>query len=143
MLFAHMLEPTVAAVHMAAASPTITAHIPLPTSISGSNVPEQELLRRPTYINDDYDEAVDQLWGDWYKEGINLIVQDRKVSEKWRTEWSVKGNKKISRMRFIIEYIQARSEEKTVVLVIAEVKKLQGRKKLSTLEHKLKAQINI
>jgi hypothetical protein len=46
-------------------------------------------------------------------------------------------------MKFIVEYIQARSEEKPVGLVIAELKKLQGRKKLSTLEHKLKAQIKL
>jgi hypothetical protein len=61
-------------------------------------------------------------------------MQDRKVSEKWRTEWSVKDNKKFSRLKFIVEYIQARSEEKPVGLVIAELKKLQGKKKLSTLE---------
>jgi hypothetical protein len=82
-----MHEPTAAAVHMAAASTTITAHIPQPTSVSGSNIPDQELLRRPTFISNDYDETVDKLCDAWYKEGINLIVQDRKVSEKWRTEW--------------------------------------------------------
>jgi hypothetical protein len=81
-LFAPMIQPTVATVHMAAASPTITAHIPRPTGISGSNVPDQELLRCPTFINNDYDETVDQSLDAWNKEGIHLIVQDRKVSEK-------------------------------------------------------------
>jgi hypothetical protein len=138
-----MLEPTFSAVHMAAASPTITAHIPRPTGVSVSNIPEQELLRRPTFISDDYDETVDKLWDDWYKEGINLIVQDRKVSEKWRTECSVKDNKKFARLKFIVECIQARSEEKPLGLVIAELKKLQGRKKFSTLEHKLKDHIRL
>jgi hypothetical protein len=138
-----MLETTVESVHMAAASPTINAHIPQPTGISGSNVPDQELLQRPTFINDDYDETVDKLWDAWYKKGITLIVQDRKVSEKWRTEWSVQDNKKCSRLKFIAEYIQARSEEQPVGLVIAELKKLQGRKKLSTLEHKRKEQIKL
>jgi hypothetical protein len=95
-LFAPMLEPTSAAVHMEAASPTITAHIPKPTGVSGSNIPDQELLLRPTFISDDYNEIVDTLWDDWYKEGINLSVQDRKVSEKWQTECSVKDNKKFS-----------------------------------------------
>jgi hypothetical protein len=142
-IFSPMLEPTVAAVHMAAASPTITAHIPQPTGASGSNIPDQELLRRPTFISDDYDETVDKLWDDWYKEGIKLIVQDIHVSEKWRTEWSVKDNKKFSRLKFIVEYIQARSEEKPVGLVIDELKKLQGRNKLSTLEHKLKDHIKL
>jgi hypothetical protein len=86
---------------------------------------------------------VDKLWNDWYKEGINLIVHNRKVSETCRTEWSVKCNTIFLCLKFIVEYIQARSEEKTVVLVIAEVKKLQGRKKLSTLDHKLKDHINL
>jgi hypothetical protein len=138
-----MLEPTVTSVHKAAASPTITAHIPQPTGISGSNVPDRKLLWRPIFINDDYDETVDKLWDVWYKEGVDLIVQDRKVYEKWRTEWSVKDNKKFSGLKFIVEYIQARSEDKPVGLVIAEVKKLQGRKKLSTLEHRLKDQIKL
>jgi hypothetical protein len=53
------------------------------------------------------------LWDSWYTDGINL------------------------------KYIQARSEVKPVGLVIAEPEKLQGRKKLSTLEHKLKDQINL
>jgi hypothetical protein len=66
---------------MAEASPTITAHIPRPIGVSGSNIPDQELLRRPTFISDDCDETVDKLWDTWYKEGINLIVQDRKVSK--------------------------------------------------------------
>jgi hypothetical protein len=57
--FSPMLEPTVTELHMAAASSTITAHIPQPTRVSGSNIPGQELLRRPTLISDDYDEAVD------------------------------------------------------------------------------------
>jgi hypothetical protein len=52
-LFAPMLEPALAAVHMAAASPTITAHIHRPTGISGSNVPDQDFLRGPLFINDD------------------------------------------------------------------------------------------
>jgi hypothetical protein len=86
---------------------------------------------------------VAKLWDDWYKEGIHLIVQDRKVSEKWRTYWLVKDNKKISRLKFIVEYIQARSEKKPVGLVIAELEKLQGRKKLSTLEHKVKDKIKL
>jgi hypothetical protein len=66
-----MLEPTVAVVNMAAASPTITAHIPRPTGASGSNIPDQELLRHPTFISDDYDETVDKLWEYGYKEEIN------------------------------------------------------------------------
>jgi hypothetical protein len=112
-LFAPMLEPPVAVVHIAAASPTITAHIPRPTGVSGSNIPDQELLRRPTFISDDYDETVEKLWYAWYKEGINLIVQDRKVSEKWRTEWSVKDNKKFSCLKCIVEYIQVSFEGKS------------------------------
>jgi hypothetical protein len=138
-----MLELTVAEVHMAAASPTINAHIPRPTGVSGSNIPDQELLRRPTFISDNYDETLDNLWDAWYNKGINLIVKERKVSEKWRTEWSVKDNKNFSRLKFIVEYIQVRSKEKPVGLVIAELEKLQGRKKLSTLEHKLKDQIKL
>jgi hypothetical protein len=113
-LFDPMLQPTVTEVHMAAASPKISAHIPQPTGISGSNVPDQELLRRPTFINDDYDETVDKLWDDWYKKGINLIMQDRKVSEKWRTEWSVKDNKKFSHEKTVrgegVEYTRAQTE---------------------------------
>jgi hypothetical protein len=58
-LFDPMLEPTVTEVHMAAAGSTITARIPQPTGVSGSNIPGQELLRRPTFISDDYDETVD------------------------------------------------------------------------------------
>jgi hypothetical protein len=138
-----MLEPNVAAVHVAAASPTITAHIPRPTGVSGSNIPDQELLRRPTFISDDNDETVDKLWYSWYNEGINLIVQDIKVSEKWWTEWLVKDNKNFLRLKFIVEYIQASSEEKPAGLVIAELKILQGRKKLSAIEHKLKDQIKL
>jgi hypothetical protein len=72
-----------------------------------------------------------------------LIVQDRKVSEKWRTEWSVKDNKKFSRLKFSVEYIQACSEEKPVGVAVDELEKLQGREKLSTLEHKLKDQIKL
>jgi hypothetical protein len=125
-IFAHMLEPTVSAVHIAEESPKITAHIPQPNGVSGSNLPHQELLRRPTFISDDYNEAVDKLWDDWYKEGINLIVQDRNVSEKWRTEWSLKDKKKFSSLRFIVDYIQARSEEKQVGLVIADLKSCKG-----------------
>jgi hypothetical protein len=128
---------------MAAASPTITAHIPQPTGVSDSNTPDQELLLRQTLISNDYDDTVENLWDAWYKEGLNLIVQDRKVSEKWRTEWSVKDNNKFSRLKFIVQYIQVRSKEKPVGLVIAELKKLQGRKKLSTLEHILKDQIKL
>jgi hypothetical protein len=52
-LFYLMLEPTVAAVHMEAASPTITAHIPRSTGVSGSNIPDQELLRHSTFISYD------------------------------------------------------------------------------------------
>jgi hypothetical protein len=72
-----------------------------------------------------------------------MIVQDRKISEKWWTDWSVKDNKKFSRLKFIAEYIQASSEGKPVGLVIADLKKLQWRKKLSTLEHKLEDQIKL
>jgi hypothetical protein len=54
-----------------------------------------------------------------------------------------KYNKKFSHLKSIVEYIQARSEEKPVGLVIAELRKLQGRKKLSTLEYKVKAQTNM
>jgi hypothetical protein len=61
-LFSPMLEPTVVAVLMAAASPTITAHIPRPTGASGSNIPDQDLVRCPTFISDDYNETVENLW---------------------------------------------------------------------------------
>jgi hypothetical protein len=69
---------------------------------------------------------VDKLWDDWYTEGIDVIVQERKLSEKWWTEWSVKDNKKFSRLKFIVEYIQVRSKEKPMGLVIAELKNCKG-----------------
>jgi hypothetical protein len=100
------------------------------------------LLQSPMFLDNDYDETVDQLWGDWYNESINLMVQNKRVYEKWRTEWSVKDNSKFSCVTFIVEYIQAHSEEKRVGLLNAELEKLQG-KKLSTLEIKLKAQIKL
>jgi hypothetical protein len=40
-IFVPMLEPTVAEVYMAAASPKITAHIPRPTGVSSSNIPDR------------------------------------------------------------------------------------------------------
>jgi hypothetical protein len=40
-LFSPIFEPTVAAVNVAAASPTINTHIPRPTGVSGSNIPDQ------------------------------------------------------------------------------------------------------
>jgi hypothetical protein len=47
MPLAPMLQPTVTTVHMTASSPTITAQVPQPTSISCSTLPEEALLQRP------------------------------------------------------------------------------------------------
>jgi hypothetical protein len=63
--------------------------------------------------------------------------------QKWLTEWLIKDNTKFSRLKFIVENIQVRSKEKPVGLVIVELEKLQGRRKLSTLEHILKDQIRL
>jgi hypothetical protein len=58
-------------------------------------------------------------------------VQNRNVSEKLRIEWSEKVKQKFSRMKFIIDYIEAHSQEKPVGFLIAELKKLQGKKNFS------------
>jgi hypothetical protein len=77
-------------------------------------------------LDDDYYETVDQLWDVWYKEGINLSVHNKRVFEKWLTEWSEKDKKNFSSITFIVEYIQAHSEGEPVGLLIAELEKLQG-----------------
>jgi hypothetical protein len=54
-----------------------------------------------------------------------------------------KRQKEMFTSDFFVEYIQARSEEKSVGLVIAELEKLSGRETLVTLEHKLKYQMKL
>jgi hypothetical protein len=46
-------------------------------------------------------------------------------------------------MKFSVDYIEAHSQEKPVGLLIAELKKRQVKKKLSTVTTKLKAQIKL
>jgi hypothetical protein len=138
-----MLQPTITTVNMAAVSPTVTTHIAQPADSSAYTLTDEALLQHLMFLDEDYDEAVDQLWDAWYKDGINLIVQNTRVSEKWRTEWSEKEKKIFFRIKFIVDYIEAHYQEKKVGLLITELKKLQGKKKLSTLATKLKSHIKM
>jgi hypothetical protein len=135
------IETTIAAVEIAAISPTFLAHIPRQMDHASKHV--GALTLRPAFLSDDYDGAVDQLWESWYSDGIDVIVENKADSENWRKQWTTKDNKKFSRMKYIILFIQKHAKDKPVGLIIQELKELQGKKKLSTLETKIKEQIKL
>jgi hypothetical protein len=123
-----MLQPTITTVHMAEVGPTLTSHIPQTTDISTYTLPEEAWSGCLMFLDNDYDETVDQLWDCWYKDGINLIVQNKHVSEKLRTEWSEKDKKIFLRIKFIVNFIEAHSKEKPVGVMIGELEKNKGRR---------------
>jgi hypothetical protein len=120
-----VLQPNFTTLHMGAVSPTVsptlTSHIPQPTGISTSTLREETLLVRPMFLDNDYDQTLDHSWDGWHKDDINLIVQNKPVSEKWRTNWTEKDTNKFSRIKFIFDFIEAHFKEKPVGMLIVEL----------------------